>query len=122
MEKTITIPLKDVYNKSSYTKRAKKCIFLVKKFLKKHTKTNEKNIKIGVQLNEFIWKNGMKNTPRKIDINISKKDKFLIANLPGIAIEEKEAIKTEETIGKKIQTKTEEKKEEKTISDDKPNL
>ncbi|RLG13877.1 MAG: hypothetical protein DRN66_03335 [Candidatus Nanohalarchaeota archaeon] len=113
--RTATIPLKDAYNKGRYTKRAKKSIFIIKKYISRHAKTDVKNIKIGVQLNEFIWKHGIKNPPRSIKIQIYKKDKFTLVNLTNIDIVGKEKERDEKQKLKKEEQKKESQKEEEKI-------
>ncbi|MFN3527989.1 MAG: 50S ribosomal protein L31e [Candidatus Altarchaeaceae archaeon] len=63
-ERIYTIPLREAYNQP-WTKRARKAVRIVKEFLQRHTK---QEIKIGNDVNEEIWKRGMKHPPRKIRV------------------------------------------------------
>ena len=113
--KTAIISLKDAYNKGRHTKRAKKSIFLIKKYINRHLKTDIKNIKIGMELNEFIWKHGIKNPPRVIKIQIYKKDKLILVNLTNIDIIGDEKKREEKIKLKKEEQKKEAMKEEEKI-------
>ena len=122
-ERTYTIPLRKEWRKSPRYRRAKKAVTAVKGFLIKHMKSED--IRLGKHLNETIWKNGIKNPPCKIKLNVLKDDKDVVrAELFGkkINLEEKKEKKTsiagklkEKIVGKKVERpKTKkEKKEEK---------
>lgn len=60
-----TIPLRDAW-KVSIQKRSKKCMYVIRTFVEKHMKTE--SVKIGTDLNHFIWEKGIKNPPRKVKI------------------------------------------------------
>ena len=110
--KTAIVPLKDAYNKGKYTIRAKKSIALIRKYASRHAKADVKNIKIGVELNEFIWKHGIKNPPRTIKIQMYKKEKVVIANLTNIDIEGQVKQREDKTKLKKEEQKKEAQKQE----------
>ena len=95
VERTYTIPLRREWLKAPRYRRAKKAVNAVKEFLIKHMKSDD--ILLGKYLNEEIWKDGMKNPPGKIKVNVLKDDKGVVRA---------------EIFGKKIDTG--EKKEEKT--------
>src|SRR3989338_90817 len=79
-------------------------IRLAKKLLQRHTRSE--NVKIGPYLNQTIWSRGRKNPPNKIQIEITKKEDYFLAEIVG-------APKTEEI-------KKKEKKKETKTSDEKP--
>lgn len=125
-ERTYTIPLRREWLKSPKYRRAKKAVAAVKQFLIKHMKSED--IRLGKHLNEELWKNGIKNPPGKVKINVIKDDKDVVrAELFGkkIELEKKEEKKgiagklKEKIVGKKEKPKkAKEKKEE--VKEEKP--
>ncbi len=99
--KIATIPLKEVFNKGKYTIRAKKSIFVIKKYVSRHTKTDLKNVRIGMELNELLWEKGIKNPPRMVKVQFFKKDKIMTVNIIGIDMESREKQKEEKMKEKK---------------------
>ena len=73
MERIYTIPLRRKFQKAPKYKYSSKAVRVLKEFLIKHTKSD--NIKIGKYLNESIWKNGPKNPPSKVKINVTKQQR-----------------------------------------------
>lgn len=71
MERTYTIPLRDV-KKVQRTIRAAKAIRVVQEFLKKHMKTDD--VKIDASVNEKIWERGIQKIPSKIKVKAVKDD------------------------------------------------
>lgn len=71
MERTYTIPLRDVKNVQR-TIRAAKAIKVVQEFLKKHMKADD--VKIDASLNEKIWERGIQKIPSKIKVKAVKDD------------------------------------------------
>ncbi|KZX16761.1 50S ribosomal protein L31e [Methanobrevibacter cuticularis] len=71
MERTYTIPLRDV-KKVPRTIRASKAIRSVQEFLTKHMKADE--VKIDASLNEKIWERGIQKIPSKIKVKAVKDD------------------------------------------------
>ncbi len=95
IKRTYNIPLRSGFRFKAKHKRAKVCIRVVKDFLKKHMKSED--IRLGKQLNEDVWKHGMKNPPHHIKVDV---------------IKDKEGIVKAELFGHKyIDGKKEEKKE-----------
>jgi len=104
LERTYNVPLRKEYLKVPKYKRSKKAVSALKKFLKRHMKSND--IKIGKYLNLKIWEHGIKNPPHHVKINAAKDEKGLVrAELAGTPKEKK---KDEKKKGKK--TKDTEKK------------
>ncbi len=102
IERTYNVPLRKEWLKAPRYKRAKKAITALRKFLVRHMKSE--NISIGKNLNEEIWKHGMRNPPHHVKINVLKEDDGKVyAELIGYPL--KPEAKPEE--------KKEEKKEEK---------
>lgn len=103
-ERIYNIPIRKEFLKAPKYKRAKKAISAVKKFLMKHMKSE--NIKLGNQLNQEIWKNGIRNPPHHVKVTAKKDDDVVTAELLGTEtieskVEDKKATKP---------TKKEEKK------------
>lgn len=79
MERTYTIPLRDVKNVPR-TIRASKAIRSVQEFLKKHMKSDK--VKIDKSVNEKIWERGIQKIPSKIKVKAVKdKDGIVEASL-----------------------------------------
>ncbi len=76
MERIYTVPLRKQFQKAPKYKYASKAMRALKEFLKKHTKSED--IKIGKYLNQRIWKNGPKNPPSKVKINVTKDKENLV--------------------------------------------
>ena len=108
-EKIYTVNLTQAWN-SAYKKRAKKSIYVIKEYLKRHK--NAKIAKVAPYLNEEIWARGAKNPPRSVKIQIVKeKDDIFWAELAGVKFE----------LPQKPETKKEEKpKEEPAKEEEKP--
>ncbi|MCK5332966.1 MAG: 60S ribosomal protein L31 [Candidatus Aenigmarchaeota archaeon] len=99
-EKIYTVNLTQAWN-SAYKKRAKKSIYVIKEYLKRHK--NAKIAKVAPYLNEEIWARGAKNPPRSVKIQIVKeKDDIFWAELAGVKFE----------LPQKPETKKEEKPKE----------
>ena len=129
IERTYTIPLRREFLKVQFHKRAKKATKAVKEFLVKHMKCQ--TVKLGKFLNEELWKNGMKNPPPNVKINVVKKDDKVVAELfgkelvfekkaketkkGGIAerLKQKLGVKEEENVLDELKGKTEAVKDEK---------
>jgi len=114
MERVYTVPLRKEFQKAPKYKYASKAMRSLKEFLKKHTKSD--NIKIGKYLNQIIWKNGPKNPPAKVKINVTKDKENLVSAELVDAPEEKKEVKKET---KKIGKKSTEKKKTKEIKSEK---
>ncbi|MBW6461773.1 MAG: 60S ribosomal protein L31 [DPANN group archaeon] len=65
-----TIPLRDAWN-ASIKKRSKRAMSVIKIFAERHMKTD--SVKIGAELNHFIWARGIKNPPRKVKVQMVPK-------------------------------------------------
>jgi large subunit ribosomal protein L31e len=74
MERIYTIQLK--HNVKSYPRwlRSKKAVRLVRKFLSRHMKTDEENVKLDATINEKIWERGSQKPPARIRVRAVKFD------------------------------------------------
>ncbi|MCY3976030.1 MAG: 50S ribosomal protein L31e [Thaumarchaeota archaeon] len=79
LERIYTINLGKVLL-SPNNRRSKRAINVIKDFVIKHT--HNEQVKIDKDLNLHIWKNGMKNPPRRIKIKVTTTEKgdLLISN------------------------------------------
>jgi len=85
--------------KAPVTKRAKRAVVTVKRFIEKNTRAERGDVIIGNELNNELWKNGIKNPPRKVKVFVQKiKDDKVFVNLEGASIwvEKKKVEKKEE--------------------------
>jgi large subunit ribosomal protein L31e len=69
-EKFLTINLRKSLVKKQNWRRSKVAVFILKKLLKRHLKTDK--IKISQTLNNLIWKRGIKRPKTKIRIKAVK--------------------------------------------------
>lgn len=82
--RTYTIPLRAGYANTPRYKRTNKAVRVLKAFLVKHMKSED--VKIGPQLNNLLWQNGIKNPPSKVTVDVSKDaDNVVRAELSGVA-------------------------------------
>ncbi len=77
-ERVYIIPLRKAKRKPR-VRRANAAIRVIIEFLERHMKTEE--VKIGKELNEFIWKNGIHTIPPKVKVNAKRMDKVVYAEL-----------------------------------------
>jgi len=82
IKRTYIIPLRRGFFNTPRYKRTNKAVTVLKNFLMKHMKSEE--IKLGKHLNEFLWKNGIKNPPGKVRVDVVKtKEGIVKAELSG---------------------------------------
>lgn len=91
LERIYNIPLRKEYMKVPRWKRTKKATSALRQFLQKHMKSE--NVKLGKEINEELWKHGIKNPPHHVKVTVTKdKDGVVRAELFG----KKEAAKKRE--------------------------
>jgi len=73
IERTYNVPLRREFLKVPLYKRSKKASTALKQFLIKHMKSE--NVKINRDLNEEIWKHGMRNPPHHVKVTVTKNEK-----------------------------------------------
>lgn len=78
VERTYVIPLRKEWLKVPKYKRAKKAIIGLRRFLTRHFRVRDENIKVGKALNEEIWKHGIRNPPSKVKVDAIKDDKGIV--------------------------------------------
>ena len=117
LERVYVVPLRSEFSKVPEYKKTKKAAKALKEFVAKHMKSD--NVNIGKELNNFVWKHGIRNPPHHIKITAVKYDSGLVkANLFGVKAEEEkkeESKKPKKAV--KEDAKAEQKEEEKTKKD-----
>jgi len=88
LERSYNIPIRKEFLKVPKHKRAKKAIAAIKSFLVRHTKTDD--IKLGENLNEKVWENGIRNPPHHVKVNVHTKNGVAYAELEGFVFDKKE--------------------------------
>jgi len=78
MERTYTIPLREVYD-APRPRRANKAVKVIKDFLVRHMKTD--NVKLDSSINEAIWERSREKPPRKIKVKVVKEEDVAVASL-----------------------------------------
>jgi len=113
------IPLRRGFQNTPRYKRTHKAIRVLKEFIVKNMKSED--IKIGKHLNEFLWKDGIKNPPCRVKVIVTKdKENVVRAELFGFdyvdfkQITEEEPKNLKEKLQSKLKTAPKEKTEETT--------
>lgn len=110
LERAYNIPLRKELQKAPSYRRAKKAIYTIKGFVRRHMKSE--NIKISKYLNEKIWEHGIKNIPHHIKVNCTKDEKGVVSvELFGIEKKQEQA-KEEIKVEKAEEMAVEKPKEE----------
>jgi ribosomal protein L31E len=119
IERTYNVPLRKEWLKAPMYRRSKKAVTALTEFAAKHMKTDIENVKIGKQVNLLIWKNGIKNPPHHVKVNMVKEDDGIVkVELFGVKYEQLKIIEKQEKTKKdelmdKLGVKKAPKKEEK---------
>ncbi|MFA6073826.1 MAG: 50S ribosomal protein L31e [Candidatus Woesearchaeota archaeon] len=96
LERNYTIPLRENFVKVPKYYRSKRAINHIKAFIVRHMKVEEKNIKLGKNLNEKVWMHGIKNPPSKVKVKVTKDNDTVTVELEGFDYKV-EKIQTEKT-------------------------
>ena len=107
LERVYNIPLRKEYQKVPRYKRTKKATSALRQFLQKHMKSE--NVKLSREINEKLWKHGIKNPPHHIKVNVSK-DKEGVVRAELFGVKKKEAPKKEVKQKSKLAAKVDEVK------------
>ena len=115
IERTYTIPLRKGFINKAKHRKTKKAVAVLKAFLRRHMKSEK--IKIGKNLNKFLWQHGIKNPPHHVKVQALKDDDGTVkAELLGFRYEhftkEQKEKQKEEKPEKKETKKDEPKKDE----------
>ncbi len=100
------------------TKRAKRALVTIKKFVEKNVRAEQGKVLIGTELNEALWSKGLKNPPSKVSVFVQNiKDGRVFVNLEGAPVwvkkEKKEEKKEEKKKDEGLEKLTEEFKTDK---------
>lgn len=113
IKRSYNIPLRREFLKVPRYKRSKKAITAIKEFTQKHMKAT--NVVIMEELNELIWKNGIKNPPHHVKVIMSKNDDgSVFVQLEGLEIKDKKKEnedKKVKNLQEKIEAETDKAKE-----------
>lgn len=113
-ERVYTIPLRREFIKAPLYRRSKKAVTAIRQFLMKHMKSED--VRLGRELNLYIWKHGIQNPPPRVKVTATKDDNNVVkAELFGFKYQEmtKEEMEKAGKESEKKEAKKEEKKEEK---------
>ncbi len=114
LERIYVIPLRKAYDTPPRTKRSRKAVKIVRKFISRHMKAEETDVSISEGVNSLIWKRGIQKPPRKIKVKAVKSGDRVVVSLLDEKVEEKKLetpkVKKEEA-PKAEEKKVEEKKE-----------
>jgi len=94
IKRTYNVPLRRGFINTPKYKRTKKAVSTLKEFMKKHMKTD--NVKIKRELNDYLWKKGIKNPPHHVKVDVLKKNDIVYVNLEGKSLETEEKKKAPE--------------------------
>ena len=76
LERTYNVPLRKEYMKAPRWNRTKKAVTALRQFLAKHMKSED--VRLSRELNEAVWKHGIKNPPHHIKVKAVKDDKGVV--------------------------------------------
>ena len=99
LERTYNVPLRKEYRKVPRWKKTKKAVSALRQFLIKHMKSED--VKLSKELNEKLWKHGIKNPPHHVKVTVTKNDKGEVRaelfekKVPKKNIEKKEEVKVD---------------------------
>jgi large subunit ribosomal protein L31e len=91
IERSYNVPLRKSFRPTAKHKKTPRALRTLRDFLKKHMKVEE--VKLGMHLNEHLWKHGIKNPPHHVKVHVIKEGNVARAELEGF--EFKEAVKSE---------------------------
>ena len=118
IERTYIIPLRKEFQKVPTYKKSKKAAKTVKEFVSRHMKTEIERVKVLNEVNNYVWKHGIRNPPPRVNVVCRKDEKGTVLvqlfgkSFPEEKVEESKGIvqKVAEAVtGKKEETKTIEK-------------
>lgn len=78
LERMYNVPLRSEFQKVPSHRKAKKAVKALAEFIARHMHAEFENVRITTELNNFIWKHGMKNPPHHIKVNAVKEDNGMV--------------------------------------------
>lgn len=114
IKRTYNIPLRREFQKAPKYRRAKKAMTALKEFVSKHMKSDD--IVVMMEVNELLWKNGIKNPPHHIKADLLKtEDGKVYVQISGLEIkvakEDSKKSPDKKTTEKEKDTKSDKKEE-----------
>lgn|SRR3989338_2076913 len=76
LERTYNVPLRKEYQKAPNWKRTGKAVVALREFIGHHMKSKE--VLMEKEVNELLWKHGIKNPPHHIKVTAAKSDKGVV--------------------------------------------
>jgi large subunit ribosomal protein L31e len=76
IERTYNVPLRKEHRKVPRWRKTKKAVDALREFLVKHMKSED--VKLSTELNEHIWKHGIKNPPHHVKVSVTKDEKGVV--------------------------------------------
>ena len=73
LERTYNVPLRKEYQKAPNWKRTGKAVVALREFIGHHMKSQD--VRMEKEVNELLWKHGIKNPPHHVKVTASKSDK-----------------------------------------------
>lgn len=119
-EKTYIIPLRREWIKVSLYKRATKAVAGVRTFVSKHLKVPVDKVFVQKNLNEEIWKRGIRSPPPKVKVNVVVEDGSALVELYGHKIITKAEKEKAKKKVEKPKAPAEEKKAEGEVKSEQP--
>ena len=105
-ERIMIVPLRKEMLKAPRYRRTKKAVNALREFIAHHTKAKLDDVKLGIKLNNEMWKNGIQNPPHKVKVVVTKDDKGIVtAELFGAKVEKKAVDKQAEKKAKRKEAK-----------------
>ena len=77
VERVYTIPLRKETLRAPRWKRTERAVSALRTFLQKHMKSQD--VKLGEQLNNEMWKHGIRNPPHKVKVTVTKNAEGVIS-------------------------------------------
>ncbi|NQV90849.1 60S ribosomal protein L31 [Candidatus Woesearchaeota archaeon] len=114
IERVYNVPLRKEFRKVARWKKTKKAVTALRQFLAKHMKSED--VKLSKELNEHVWKHGIRNPPHHVKVTVTKDEKGVV-NADLFAEEKVSSKKTVPKVEKKAEVKEEAKPEAKPVEE-----
>jgi len=81
VERIYTVPLKGAYN-YKMSMRAKRAMKILTAFIARHMKSELGSVRIGADVNDYIWSHSIEKPPHRVKIRVKKgEDGLVVASL-----------------------------------------
>ena len=109
LERVYNIPLRKEFRKVANWRRTEKAVTALRQFVVKHMKSD--NVLLSKYVNKELWKNGIKNPPHHVKVNVKKDDKGkVMVELAELPAKAKRELEKQKDGDKKKEAKKEEVK------------